>query len=700
MRVLKHCLLQHHRNLASCLVLILASGSLYVATLAPTVTSEDSGELIAAAHHWGIAHPPGYPLWTILCGLFIRIVPFGNVAWQANLFSAVCSSVSTILLCAMLLSCGVRRSAAMAAALVWAFSGTLWSQSVITEVYGLNALLCSLLIWAFVKWHHSQEKRWLLWASLFFGLGMSNHHTIAFVALALGVWALTLKPALLKDWKLIGLSLAAFVLGLMPYLYLPIRARANPPMNWGNPATASTFLEHVSRAQYGSTAPLRVREGRSVARFWRQSAYLTGVLARDLTLPIMLASLGGLLLLLWRRNPLGWMVMLLFLSCGILFLLVSNIDLDRTFRFAMKVFFIPLSLVLAMSLAFALDGLAARIERHVRGRTRAMIGACVLLVPLLPAISNYRHCDYSNYWYAADHAKNMLASMLPDAIIFPTGDHNTFPLMYLTMVEGVRPDVSIADKYGYVDPALIDSIAEQSGQSVRLTSEQDRQEFIIRHARRPVYCTTKTKPPVENADFLPVGVVYHLLPHGKPLDQDSAWKEIRYQNIEEGPSVQDLGASHILADYYFFTALNELRKGQLETALASFRQSAAPAHGIKENANNIGSALAEHGLADDAVGYFEDARDLDEHYLTPRRNLVRIYEQQERWAQVEELLQEIILITPDDPRPFARLGFIAAELNEDPKQARHWWQESLRRDPNQPRINEALKDLDGPKEKP
>lgn len=44
---------------------------LYLFTLAPTVTGEDSGEFIAAAYGHGVAHPPGYPLWTLLamwCG--------------------------------------------------------------------------------------------------------------------------------------------------------------------------------------------------------------------------------------------------------------------------------------------------------------------------------------------------------------------------------------------------------------------------------------------------------------------------------------------------------------------------------------------------------------------------------------------------------------------------------------------------------
>lgn len=146
--------------------------------------------------------------------------------------------------------------------------------------------------------------------------------------------------------------------------------------------------------------------------------------------------------------------------------------------------------------------------------------------------------------------------------------------------------------------------------------------------------------------------------------------------------------------------MNEFRKGQRETALGNFRECAARAHGIKEKVNNIGSALAEHGLSDDAIGYFEDARNLDEYYLPPRRNLVRICEQTEKSAQVEVLLQEIIVITPDDPRAFAGLACIMAEINGDPQQARRWWPESLLRGPNQPKVNEALKDLDGPKEKP
>ena len=62
--------------------------ALYVATLHPGLPAGDSGELVAVAATGGVAHPPGYPLWTMLAGLWLRAWPAGGVAWRLNLFSA------------------------------------------------------------------------------------------------------------------------------------------------------------------------------------------------------------------------------------------------------------------------------------------------------------------------------------------------------------------------------------------------------------------------------------------------------------------------------------------------------------------------------------------------------------------------------------------------------------------------------------
>lgn len=46
----------------------------------------------------GVAHPPGYPTFTLVNKLFITLLPWGSVAWRANLLSALCAAGAGTLL--------------------------------------------------------------------------------------------------------------------------------------------------------------------------------------------------------------------------------------------------------------------------------------------------------------------------------------------------------------------------------------------------------------------------------------------------------------------------------------------------------------------------------------------------------------------------------------------------------------------------
>ncbi len=64
--------------------------ALYVRTLAPSVAAlfDDSLEFPLVAYRLAIAHPTGYPFYTLLGKLFI-LSTGGNAAWSVNLLSAV-----------------------------------------------------------------------------------------------------------------------------------------------------------------------------------------------------------------------------------------------------------------------------------------------------------------------------------------------------------------------------------------------------------------------------------------------------------------------------------------------------------------------------------------------------------------------------------------------------------------------------------
>jgi hypothetical protein len=61
----------------------------YFTSIAPSVVQIDSGELAAVQCTLGIAHPTGYPLFTILGYLFSLIpLPFSKI-FQLNILSAI-----------------------------------------------------------------------------------------------------------------------------------------------------------------------------------------------------------------------------------------------------------------------------------------------------------------------------------------------------------------------------------------------------------------------------------------------------------------------------------------------------------------------------------------------------------------------------------------------------------------------------------
>ncbi len=66
---------------------------LYTITCSPTVNFTDSGELITVAWTGGVAHPPGYPLYTTIGSLFIHL-PLGNPAWRMNMLSALFAALA------------------------------------------------------------------------------------------------------------------------------------------------------------------------------------------------------------------------------------------------------------------------------------------------------------------------------------------------------------------------------------------------------------------------------------------------------------------------------------------------------------------------------------------------------------------------------------------------------------------------------
>ncbi len=134
-------------------LVFLGSLFLYLKTLAPSVAAlfDDSLEFPLVCFRLAIAHPTGYPLYTLLGKLF-TLGPWRNVAWSVNLLSAVAGALTTALVYLTARRLTRRRLPALLGAVSLAISPVFWSQAVVAEVYTLNAALVAGVLWLALCW--------------------------------------------------------------------------------------------------------------------------------------------------------------------------------------------------------------------------------------------------------------------------------------------------------------------------------------------------------------------------------------------------------------------------------------------------------------------------------------------------------------------------------------------------------------------
>ena len=182
----------------------LISGLVFFYYMAPEVTLQDSGELVTGAFSFGVPHPPGYPLWALMGYLWSHfIIPFGNPAWRMGLMSVVTGALTVGLMTIIMTrslrlllhslpwgdSVDERLQHWMAlfigasCALLFGFNRGVWLWACVSEMRVLNVFSFVLTSCIFFAWMIQPHRRGFLYAMLLiFGLSLSNHQTIAVMA--------------------------------------------------------------------------------------------------------------------------------------------------------------------------------------------------------------------------------------------------------------------------------------------------------------------------------------------------------------------------------------------------------------------------------------------------------------------------------------------------------------------------------------
>lgn len=442
----------------------------YLGTAAPDLTFWDASEFTAAAHTFGIPHPPGTPLWVAMGKVSTLLFTGTSPARIVTVLAVWCAAMAGGF-GAWLVARWAGARAGVVSAVMAGTMYTVWSQATEAEVYAAALLLAVAMLVA-GEWAgrgsatgvdvEASRRGWALLAFLA-GLAVPLHLS-ALVALPAAValaWS-GLRPTR-RD---VAVWAALLLLGMSAVMILPLRSLHDPGMDSGNPESWRALWAVLQREQYevAGLLPRRAPWWLQIGNFgqwadWQVAFGLhphpTAAWPRTLlTLAwLWLAVLG--LRSLWRQNlRVGRAMLLLVLSASLGVVAWLNLRAGPSFGVGVLAdgalhearerdyFFVLAFWAWGLLAGVGLASLAAALTRRLP-RALTVLPLTLALVPLL---ANRSVADRSREPVATlprSYARLLLDAVPTNGVLFTAGDNDSFPLWYLQQVEDYRSDVSV-----------------------------------------------------------------------------------------------------------------------------------------------------------------------------------------------------------------------------------------------------------------
>ncbi|KAM6445445.1 protein O-mannosyl-transferase TMEM260 [Rhynochetos jubatus] len=433
-----------------------AVAALYTATLPPALPGGDAGELITAAYELGVAHPPGYPLFTLLAKLATGLLPIGSPAYRVNLLCGLLGAAAASLLFYTVFRLSGSYAGGILAAGVFSFSRLTWQWSIAAEVFSLNNLFVGLLMALTTRFEEAstaKERSKISKLGAFCcGLSLCNQHTIVLYIACIVPWVLSrlFRKRELSLGHLLKLGLC-FLAGLLPYLYLPASSYLNRARwTWGDQTTFQGFLTHFLREEYGTFNLAKSETGSSMKEML---AFQLAQMKSELSLPVLalalVACVSTALPRKQQKSPVIWLFTGMLCLYSLFFAWRANLDITKPlFLGVVERFWLQSSAVVAVLAGLGLATLASVGSTVLEG-SRVLpwlewLSALALVASQVWA--NYSLCDQSNNYVVDKFARNLLSSMPTGAVVLLRGDLPGNALRYVHYCEGMRPDITLVDQ--------------------------------------------------------------------------------------------------------------------------------------------------------------------------------------------------------------------------------------------------------------
>lgn len=479
-------------------ILFLSALLLYVPLQSISIYAGDSGELVSAAYTWGIAHPPGYPLYTFLGALLSHTLSIQTVAWRVGLLSSVPTAVSCVFLYLVLRRLSVRTSICVISSSLFALSYPVWLYAIVPEVFGLYTMFLLSLLYFSILYIQKKHTKILYCIGFLASLSATHHHAIIFFLLPL-FWVL--RKEILKTFQRRIVFFWLFVLlGILFYAYAPIVSLQHPPFDWEHPASIEGFIRLVTRAQYGTFRASYGTGNSFLFRILNVMALFQYMLA-DFGIPLLCIGVVGIGVLWMYRNALRTILLVPFFLYVFYFFYAGFPTIGDFALGTIERFMIAPYVFLVLCIALGYEKIISFIESIWKTKNTVfpiwsisfLLILLFLLIPIKHIRSQYGHMIYISVDRTVERLGMDILRILPqDAMFSMSSDTGGFSTYYAYYVLGYRPDVKhIA--YAFVSRPYYQTYIRKTYPDIifptqQLSSMDYLKEFLrVNGEKRPVF---------------------------------------------------------------------------------------------------------------------------------------------------------------------------------------------------------------------
>lgn len=633
------------------IVIVFSVGILYLQTQVRTIYGGDAGDLVSAIITSGIAHPPGYPLYTALGIDLIKLIPVDTYAYRVGFLSSIPSLAAIILLYILLCKMSGKFFLSFLAVVTLALTYPIWLFASVVEVFALNNLFIVVLISTAVYFHSTHEKKFLYLTCFIFGLSLTHHHIILFLLPTLLYLIYKSKrqitlPVYLKCFML-------FLSGLIPYWYTIIASLYNPAMNWQGEGTLINFIQLVTRASYGTFQAGGYIAHEPILRLIDMWTFFD-FLYKDFRLAGILLMAVGFLYSFRQKKEIPIAVMAGIVSY-LFFLFYASFPLVHNFLVGTFERFVqPLYILLTFFLLYGMMAVTQfflwvknKIIRNLMLQKITLnMSYLIIILPLGLFLLNYKKISIlKNDFTAENLGRDILNTVEPNSIILISTDTPLFNTQYVYYSERKWPDVALIHFQKLFHPEYFSQLSKYhpsiNNIDQKASSVASFQSFLDNnYSQVPIY--SKVSITAEMGSWAPYGLLF------------------RYFKDKDMPRVETIAEKNenLWASYHDPTT------GSLALFQHLLLSDVLPIYAIARQ--ETGYYMARNGVTNLASQHLLEAerifpKDTDTYVI-----LAQVYITQRECQKADDQISKLKKINPDDAQAYyvAALNYAACWKDE------------------------------------